>query len=533
MSLLNELADHNAAIERTILPANIGALFDDSVARHADRLLWVAVDGSEPPLSYHAFAIQVARCAAALQGLGVRHGTHVAVMLPSVPALAITWMALAKLGAVMLPVNTRYTAPELAHVLREGDAVFLLLDGDYFSLLPAAFPPDRIITHGAILPGTAGEFHDLLAAARPTPLSSPPDANALMTLQFTSGSTGAPKACMLPQLYWLTIGLVRAHQGPPMRRMLIDMPFHYMGGQWRFLMALYLGATAYVARQPSLTRMMDRLLQHDIEFCSITPAFAKQPPDPRATRLNLGWAGTMALPATLHAALEERLGGAPVREMYGLTETGAALAMPVSVDWMTSSGSAGLPVPFRRLSIRDANGAEVPIGETGELWISGPGMMTGYYNRPDPPFQDGWFRSGDLFRRDPDGFHFILGRIKDVIRRSGENISASEIETVLCGLPEIVEAAAIAVPDETRGEEVKICVLLQPGLGPEDVPPAMLLDFCRQRLARFKLPRYIAYVTALPKTASGKIAKPALRPAGGDPRAGTYDTELGAWHPSC
>jgi crotonobetaine/carnitine-CoA ligase len=240
----------------------------------------------------------------------------------------------------------------------------------------------------------------------------------------------------------------------------------------------------------------------------------------------------MALPRHLHAPLEERLNGAPVREMYGTTETGAAIAMPVAVDWMGGSGSCGLPAPFRRLKITNETGAELPPGGTGELWIGGPGIMLGYYRREAATaevLRDGWFRTGDLFVRDSDGFYTVLGRIKDVIRRNGENISAAELEGVLCAMPEVIEAAALPVPDAMRGEEVKLCVALLPGLGAADLPPERILDFCRQRLAPFKLPRYIAYLPSLPKTPSGKIAKQALRPPGADLRLGAFDAAEGVW----
>ncbi|MCC7275243.1 MAG: acyl--CoA ligase [Alphaproteobacteria bacterium] len=535
--VLDALARGREALERETLPASIGALFDAAVARHGDRPLWVPVDGGAG-LTYRQMAAAVARCTAALHALGVGAGTHVATMLPSVPALAITWMALARLGAVMLPVNTRYTARELDHVLAEGDAELLVVDAAHRGLIERAdggvlpLPRARIVMVGGTASGIAGEWRALLDAAGTVPPLPAVDPDRLMTLQFTSGSTGAPKGCMLPHRYWTMIGRVRALQAPRVDRMLIDMPFHYMGGQWRFLMALYQGATAHVARQPSLTRLIDTLLAHDIQFCSVTPALAKQPLDPRRERLRLTWAGTMALPRELHAPLEERLGGAPVREMYGLTETGAALAMPHAVDWMTGSGSCGLPVPFRRLRIVDADGNEVPVGAAGELWIGGPGMMQGYYGRPDATaeaFHDGWFRTGDLFRRDADGFHTVLGRIKDVIRRSGENISATEVEGVLSTLPEIVEVAAIPVPDDMRGEEVKVCLALRPGLSAADLPPERVLDHCRERLARFKLPRYIAYLPELPKTPSGKIAKQALRPPHEDLRLGSFDVVDGVW----
>ncbi|MGE0716950.1 MAG: class I adenylate-forming enzyme family protein [Alphaproteobacteria bacterium] len=534
---LEALADARLEVERSPLPEGIGPLFDAAVARHRDRPLWVQVEDGTT-LDYGAFAAMVDRCVAAFHAIGVGRGTHVAVMLPSAPALAVSWMALAKLGAVMLPVNTRYTARELDHVLTGGDATLLVIDAAYLGVIDRGDGPtlplslERVVVHGGRLAGSAGEWGALLADAGSLPRLPDAEPDRLMTLQFTSGSTGAPKACMLPHRYWTTIATVRAHQAPPVERMLIDMPFHYMGGQWRFLMALLHGATAYVARQPSLTRMIDTLLAHDIQFCSVSPALAKQPLDPRRDRLGLVWAGTMALPRDLHASLEEHLGGAPVREMYGLTETGAALAMPYGVDWMTGSGACGLPVPFRRLRIVDGNCRDVPAGGVGELMIGGEGMMQGYYRRPDAnadAFRDGWFRTGDLFRRDADGFHTILGRIKDVIRRNGENISATELETVLAAMPEVVEAAAIPVPDELRGEEVKICISLRQGLTAEDLPPQRVVAFCADRLARFKLPRYVAYLPDLPKTASGKVAKQALRGDGADLRRGAFDAVDGVW----
>jgi crotonobetaine/carnitine-CoA ligase len=533
--ILERLAEKRAAVERTEMAPNIGGLFDAAVTRHRDRLLWVPVDGG-PSLTYGQFATEVSRCVAALSSLGIGQGSHVGVMMPSVPALAITWIALAKLGAVMLPVNPRYSAREMNHLLREGDAEWLIADQAHRDLFerqdePLALPRDHIVLHGAEAKGYAGEWQALLNAAGIMPALVEPDIDRLMTLQFTSGSTGAPKGCMLPHRYWTTIALVRANQAPPVERMLVDMPFHYMGGQWRFLMALLMGATAYVARQPSLARMLDRLIEHDIQFCSVTPAFAKQPLDPRRSRLRLTWASAMAV-RHLQAPLEERLNGAPVLELYGLTETGAAAAMPHEVSWMTGSGSCGLAVPFRTLRVVDSNGRDVRDGEAGELWIGGPGMMQGYYKRDDAnreAFRDGWFRSGDLFRRDRNGFMTVIGRLKDVIRRSGENVSAAEVEGVLCAMPEIVEAAAMAVPDEMRGEEIKVCLTLQTGLTPQDLPPARIIAFCSDRLARFKLPRYIAYLPELPKTTSGKIAKHLLGARESDPRLGSFDTVDGRW----
>ena len=531
---LSLLAAKRAEIERTVLPPNLGALLDQAVARHGDRPLWVSVEDGET-ISYRAFGESVRRCIAALQSLGVSAGTHVAVMLPSVPAMMVSWMAVARLGAVMIPVNTRYTARELDHVLGEGRAELLIADRAHLPLLERTdgslpLPRSCVVLHGGAAEGFAGEWHALLDRAGDPRTVPEVDTDTLMTLQFTSGSTGAPKGCMLTHRYWLTIAAVRASQGPPVGRILIDMPFHYMGGQWRFLMTLLTGGTAYVALQSSLTRMMGWLVDHRIEYCSVTPALAKQELDPRRTALSLRWAVTMAMPKDLHGAVEARLNGTPVREIYGTTETGAIASMPFEISGM--DGSVGLAAPFRTIRLVDERRNDVADGEAGELWVKGPGIMQGYYRNDEATasaFEGEWFRTGDLFHRDAEGFFTILGRIKDVIRRSGENISAAELETVLSGIPEILEAAAIPVPDERRGEEVKVCIRLRDGTSREQLPPERILAFCRERLASFKLPRYVAYYDELPKTPSGKIAKPQLRAASSDSSAGSFDTVDGVW----
>jgi crotonobetaine/carnitine-CoA ligase len=535
--VLEAFAANRQAIEREALPPNVGAVLDQAVARYGERRFWVSIDDGES-LSYRRFGQRVEQCAAALAGFGVRRGTHVAVMLPNIPPFAITWIALARLGAVMVPVNTRFTSRELEYVLRHGDAEVLIVDREYLEVLhridAAALPVprQRTIVHGGPAPGFAHDWNALVDASSPGHATDGrPDADELLTIQFTSGSTGFPKGCMLAHRYWTTIGRVRSRQGPPVRRMLLDMPFYYMGGQWRLLMALYLGATVFVARRMSMSRFLDRLVDHRIDFCSVSNALAKLPDDPRYAGLGLVWAGTMGLNKDLHRSFEDRV-GAPIREMYGTTETGSTLSMPVEASHMVGTGTCGLPVAFRQCMIVDDRGREVSTGETGELWVSGPGIMQGYYKRPEADaevMRGKWFATGDLFCQDRDGYHTIRGRIKDVIRRSGENIAASEIEAVLHEMPEIVDAAAVPVADSDRGEEVKICILLKPGLGKEDLPPDRIMAFCRDRLAKFKLPRYIAYLDRLPKTAKGSIAKQKLQTDGKDPREGSFDTVDGAW----
>ena len=294
--MMEAFAANRQAIEREPLPPNVGALLDQAVARYGERPFWVSVDDGVS-LSYRRFAQRVERCAAALAGFGVGRATHVAVMLPNIPAFAITWIALARLAAVMVPVNTRFTSRELEYVLAQSDAEVLVIDREYLEILhkiDAATPPvprGRTIVHGGSPPGFPHDWDALVDAAPPgRATDGQADTDDLLTIQYTSGSTGFPKGCMLTHRYWTIIGRVRARHSAPVQRMMLDMPFYYMGGQWRLLMALYLGGHRVrrstdehepFSRSPG--RSSDRLLYGFERACKT----ARRPPLCRP-RLDLG-----------------------------------------------------------------------------------------------------------------------------------------------------------------------------------------------------------------------------------------------------
>jgi crotonobetaine/carnitine-CoA ligase len=215
-----------------------------------------------------------------------------------------------------------------------------------------------------------------------------------------------------------------------------------------------------------------------------------------------------------------------------MTELGPATFMPLEADDMIGSGSCGIAGPYRQCRVVDGEGRDVPRGEVGEMVVRGSGILLGYWNRPDATrdaFFGDWFRTGDLFRQDERGYFYIVGRVKEMIRRSSENIAAREVEAVLKDMTEIVEAAVIGVPDELRKEEVKAYVLLQPGMTRDDVPPEAILAHARARLAPFKVPRYIEYRTEFPRTPSNKIRKPELVKEKPDLRADSWDRVDGVW----
>jgi crotonobetaine/carnitine-CoA ligase len=209
------------------------------------------------------------------------------------------------------------------------------------------------------------------------------------------------------------------------------------------------------------------------------------------------------------------------------------MLMPIEAEEMTGSGSCGIAAPFREVRIADPEGGTVPPGEAGELLVRGPGILQGYYKMPEATaaaFHGDWFRTGDLAAQDADGFVTILGRIKEMIRRSGENISATEVESALLSISGVAEAAVLPVPDPLRGEEVKAYVVLAPGISVKDLSPERITALCSERLASFKVPRLIEYRTEpLPRSTSGKVRKRDLVEEKTDLRAGSWDRVAQDW----
>jgi crotonobetaine/carnitine-CoA ligase len=465
-------------------------------------------------------------------------------MLPNDVDFPVCWLAIARLGAVMVPTNAGYQERDLTYVLSDSGARAILIHADYVSRLRAvraALPAlEHVIVVGGSLDGV-GSDHDyaaLLAEADSVWLPVDVGAGDLLNIQYTSGTTGFPKGCMLSHEYWLLMGQTAAHF-MHMNATDVDLtaqPFYYMDPQWNTTACLIAGATLVIMERFSASRFWGVVQQHNVSVLYLLgtmPFFllkqAENPALEQGHRLRM--IACSGIVPDYHHEFEQRW-NVPWREAFGMTETGVDLVIPLEDSESVGSGAMGKPVPTKQARVVDSDDQPVVDGTVGELIVSGKPMMLGYWNKPDITAQtirNGWLHTGDLVYRDDKGYFYLVGRLKDMIRRSGENIAAAELESVLIDHPAVQAAAVIAVPDALRGEEVKAYIILKAGETAETVPPAQLRDFAAQKLAAFKLPRYIEYVSSFPLTPSERVAKHVLIAAKSDLRSGSYDLIDQVW----
>lgn len=499
------------------------ALLSDRVARTPDREFLRFGEQSWSFAQIDALTSQLARFLRETQQ--VRPGDRVAVMMPNLLWWPVAWLATQKAGAVTVPVNSAYRAADLEFVLQDSGAKVLLTIAEKMPLV-----------HGVVRGNASGanslrevrvvdvetiELQQYSSASLSQELALDGvelTAQSLANLQYTSGTTGFPKACMLTQDYWVRAGWVACGIAGISESdvALTSQPFSYIDPQWNLAMCLVAGIPLVVLPKFSASGFFRDARAHGATFFYVLGTMPtlmfKQPPAPEdrdnAVRLIL----CSGIPAAMHADLEARW-GAPWRELYGMTESGPDLYTEISDVDSVGSGSLGHAVPSKTARVVNAQGDETAIGEAGELITKGSPMMLGYWNRPEATaetLRDGWLHTGDLAVRAADGSMRLVGRLKDMVRRGGENISCAEVERVLEGSAVVAECAVVAVDDELFGEEAKAFVRLSPGMVPSEHIAAEIVQHAATHLAKFKVPRYVEFVESFPKTPSERIAKPLL-----------------------
>ena len=541
-----------------LLHITIGDLLDQQAATFPDKEALVyhyPERGLELRLTYRALHAEVNRVARGLLALGIGQGEHVAIWAPNVPEWVFLELALAKIGAVLVTVNTAYRKDELAYLLRQGDITTLFIveqlrDNPYLETVYAIAPelqaildPTSEAVQSAALPQLkrvvlftetnrlgCWQYEQMVALGRAVPEGAlatrqrciaPDDA---AQIQYTSGTTGYPKGVVVSHAGHLNNAyLFAARTGiQSSDRMVSAMPlFHVAGCVGGLLTMLVIGGTLIPLMSFDPAKELELINREQASLCWGVPtmllAMLNHPrflagefaiPSLRAVI-----SGGSPVPVALMEQVKAKM-GADLIIAFGMTEASGYISHTLVNDpYELKSSTVGVPLPHIDVQlVNPQTGEPVGFGERGELLTRGFLVMKGYYNMPDKTAEvndaEGWLHTGDLATMNPQGYITIVGRVKDMIIRGGENLYPAEIEAFLMRHPKVAEAQVVGVPDSVMGEELAALIKLKPG---EQVREEEIRDFCRGRISKHKIPRYIRFVAAYPLTASGKVKKFELR----------------------
>ncbi|MFF5289777.1 class I adenylate-forming enzyme family protein [Paractinoplanes globisporus] len=450
------------------------------------------------------------RVAGGLRAHGVRPGDRVVVLTSNTPEVFISYRAIWRAGAVATPVIFLQSPPELRHILSDSGATAAIISPELAGLFRGAADGLGITTF------VIGENYAELEAGEPAGIEPRGD-DDLAALLYTGGTTGRAKGVMLSHrgLWESGRGIDRATRTTTATRALLPLPLsHAYGlivaiGEWHadrrhvFVLQRWFDPAGWV----------EMVAEHRLETSPVVPAMlpvllAQPRGDRDLSSLQYFGSGGATLPPAVRVAAEKAF-GVTVLQGYGCTESSGV----VSTETMPEhrAGSVGKAAPHVEVRILDLAGKPVPAGEDGEICARGPGVMLGYWNDPELTAQtvrDGWLHTGDIGHLDEDGFLYVVDRLKDLIIRGGFNVFPRDVEDVLLEHPAVQLAACVGRPDAEHGEEVVAVVQLAPG---QRVSGAELVEFTRARLARYKYPRQVTVLDAVPLTSVGKINRKAVR----------------------
>jgi len=529
------------------IPADINAdafpsvvhMLDAAMQRFADKPAFRAFGQT---LSYADVDRQSAAFAAWLQHeLGVRKGDRIAVMVPNFMAFPIAFLGIARAGAVQVNVNPMYTPRELEHQLNDSGSEIIVIFNGSTPTLAEAIAKTGVKTVITVAPGdgSAGKlpappvdprvsgaiaFADALAqGARLTRTPVELNGDDLLFLQYTGGTTGLSKgACLSHRNLVANTEQFKAVMPDALRPgqevIVTAIPlYHIFALMVNFITYFSVGADNWLVANP---RDMDGFVEvmkqaRPSVFMGVNTLYAGLTMHPRIGEVDFsnlrlsGGGGAAVVGAT--SAKWKAITGNFIREGYGLSETSPVLSFnPASIS--DFSGTTGLPLPGTDIKLLDDEGAEVALGQPGEVCAKGPQVMRGYWNQPAANAAaftaDGYFRTGDVGVFTPEGFLKIVDRKKDMVLVSGFNVFPNEVEAVASACPGVAEAACVGVPDDKTGESVKLFVVKTPGA---TLSEADLLAHCRKEMTAYKVPRIVRFVDALPKSTVGKILRRELR----------------------
>ncbi len=481
--------------------------------------------------------------------LGVAHGDRIGIAMRNYPEWSVAFWAAQCIGAVVVPLNAWWSAAELAFAVRDSGACALVVDDERLARLESALADldqrSVIVVRAAAerpLPAGVVRWNDVCIGGRGAVM---PDATIaaddLSTILYTSGTTGTPKGAMHLHRNHCTSVMNNLFSGevdrqlraqssmlsgtsvadPPQAASLLTFPLFHIAGLVNLYLPLSLGSKVVMMYRWDVDVAVRLIIDEAINSAVVVPTVLRELLDSPRLQAAQGAglaalaAGGSVVPATLVRRISDDFGSriTPVNG-YGLTETTAGVISTSGADYLAHPDSIGRPFLVVDVRIVGDDGQPCADDEVGEIWVRGPNVVPGYWNNPvatTASFVDGWFRTGDLGKRDGDGRYSIVDRLKDVVIRGGENVYCAEVETALIEYPDLADVAVIGLPNERLGEEV-VAVVRWTDPEPRTGREQELTDFARERLAYFKVPtRFIEWPDELPRTVSGKILKRDLR----------------------
>ncbi|WP_162602416.1 AMP-binding protein [Nocardioides daejeonensis] len=489
---------------------------------------------AERTLTYQGLHTSAARICGGFQALGVRPGDRVALLVDNCPEFVEAVFGILSLGAVVVPINTANRGTFLRHQLNDSGSVCIVVAPEHLERVQEIREELTTVTSVVVI-GEAGDttiaFEDL-RAGEPVARSARPE--DLAFILYTSGTTGASKGCMLSHRYLQHAGasLIDSIQREPHEVQFSTLPLFHMHAMTAGVVAtLLLHGTSVIGTRFSLSRFWDQIEESKASICYVigpmATLVAEGPDSPAAQRAYGQLRLVRGAPFTPEAtrAWRERFGVAEARAGgYGMTEASPVVTMPRGVE--APAGSSGRVGDGFEMRIVDSSGAEVPPGVQGEITVRPREphiMFEGYWGRPEATaerWQGEWFHTGDLGSVDADGWFSFGDRLKDCLRRRGENISSVEIEDALLEHPDLAEVAVHAVPSPLTEDDLKVTAVLRPG---SSLVASELWEFARSRVPDFAQPRYIEFRSELPRNTIGRVQKFELRNDG--VTATTWDAE--------
>ncbi|NWG03499.1 MAG: ATP-dependent acyl-CoA ligase [Syntrophaceae bacterium] len=461
--------------------------------------------------------------------LGVKKGDHVCFLLPNCPEFVYLWFGLAKIGGVMVPLNFNLRGDGLRYIINHSDSKLIVVNERFYDAY-AFVEKDLLVIEQKILHNDGaplpGNFHSLKNLMEKAEEKEPPtieikDGDPLGII-YTSGTTGPPKGAVISHFNYINTAQVWVDEILQYRDddiFFTTLPLFHANAQMYSTMGALCSGRPYVLREKfSASRFWAEIRQYKATVFNyiggILTILMKQPEreDDNDNPARIAFGG--AAPKEIWLDFEKRF-NVKIIEGYGATENGAIpLCNPPD---NIRVGSIGKPTSFAEVTIWDENNREVPAGQTGEIVVKEKipySMFLGYYKQPDKTreaWEGGWFHTGDRGYKDEDGYFYFVDRMKDCIRRRGENISSFDIEKIVNSHPSVLESAAIAVPSELGEDDVKIYIILRPN---KELKPEDLIKFCEERMAYFMVPRYVEFLKEFPKTPTDRAQKFELRRRG-------------------